>query len=110
MGTLVRVIRSGNQVLDGVMREMGRRVAERIMLSEQEALAGPDDYPTHPDLQKGAHEAGSAYIGDQEVQVKRPRLRDVGQGEGPLKSSARRHATGDCSEELWEEILRGGST
>lgn len=110
LGTLVRVIRSGNQVLDGVMREMGRRVAERIMLSEQEALAGPDDYPTHPDLQKGAHEAGSAYIGDQKVQVKRPRLRDVGQGEGPLKSSARRHATGDCSEELWEEILRGGST
>ena len=62
LGTLVRVIRSGNQALDAVMLELGRRVAERIMLNEREALAGPDDYLTHPDLQKGAHEAGSAYI------------------------------------------------
>ena len=109
LGTLVRVIRSGKQALDAVMLEMGRMVAESIMLIEREELAGPDYYPTHPDLQKWAHEAGSAYIGAQKVKVKRPRLRDVGQGEVPLKSYARLHATGNFSEELLEKILRGVS-
>lgn len=109
LGTLVRVIRSGKQALDAVMLEMGRLVAESIMLIEREELAGPDYYPTDPDLQKWAHEAGSIFIGDQKVKVKRPRLRDVGQGEVPLKSYARMHATGDFSEELLEKILRGVS-
>jgi hypothetical protein len=109
VGALVRVIGSGKQALDAVMLEMGRMVAESIMLIEREELAGPDYYPTHPGLQKWAHEAGSAYIGDQKVTVTRPRLRDVEQGEVPLKSYARRHATGDFSEELLEKILRGVS-
>ena len=109
LGTLVRVISSGKQALDAVMLEMGRLVAESIMLIEREELAGPDYYPTHPALQKWAHEAGSVYIGDQKVKVKRPRLRDVVQGEVPLKSYARLHATRDFSEELLEKILRGVS-
>lgn len=109
LGTLVRVISSGKQALDAVMLEMGRMVAESIMLIEREELAGPDYYPTHPGLQKWAHEASSAYIGDQTVNVTRPRLRDVEQGEVPLKSYARLHATGDFSEELLEKILRGVS-
>ena len=109
LGALVRVIGSGKQALDAVMLEMGRMVAESIMLIEREELAGPDYYPTHPGLQKWAHEAGSAYIGDQKVKVTRPRLRDVEQGEVPLKSYARLHATGDFSEELLEKIVRGVS-
>jgi putative transposase len=109
LGALVRVIGSGKQALDAVMLEMGRMVAESIMLIEREELAGPDYYPTHPGLQKWAHEAGSAYIGDQKVKVTRPRLRDEEQGEVPLKSYARLHATGDFSEELLEKILRGVS-
>ena len=109
LGIPVRVIGSGKQALDAVMLEMGRMVAESIMLIEREALADPDYYPTHPGLQKWAHEAGSAYIGDQKVTVTRPRLRDVAQGEVPLKSYARLHAPGDFSEELLEKILRGVS-
>jgi len=109
LGTLVRVIGSGKQALDAVMLEMGRMVAESIMLIEREELAGPDYYPTDPGLQKWAHEAGSAYIGDQKVKVTRPRLRDVEQGEIPLKSYVRLHATEDFSEELLEKILRGVS-
>ena len=66
-------------------------VAESIMLIEREELAGPD------------------YIGDQKVTVTRPRLRDVAQGEVPLKPDARLHATGDFFEELLENILRGVS-
>ena len=52
---------------------------------------------------------GVIFIGDQKVKVKRPRLRDVVQGEVPLKSYARLHATGDFLEELLEKILRGVS-
>jgi len=109
LGTLVRVIGSGKQALDAVMLERGRMVAERLMLIEREELAGPDYDPTHPGLQTWAHEAGSAYIGDQKVKVTRSRLGDVEQGEVPHKSSARLHATGDFSEELLENILRGVS-
>jgi hypothetical protein len=42
LGTLVRVISSGKQVLDAVMLEMGRLVAESIMLIKREAGAGHD--------------------------------------------------------------------
>jgi hypothetical protein len=63
-GTLLRVIRSGKQALDAVMLEMGRMVAESVMLIEREELAGPDYYPINPDLQKWAHEDGSIFIGD----------------------------------------------
>lgn len=108
-GTLVRVIRSGKQALDAVMLEMGRMVAESVMLIEREELAGPDDSPIDPDLQKWAHEDGSIFIGDQKVRVKHPRLRHVRHGEVELRSYERLRATGPFSEELLETILRGVS-
>jgi transposase-like protein len=109
LGTLVRVIRSGKQALDAVMLEMGRMVAESVMLMEREEVAGPDYHPTDPDLQKWAHEAGSIYLGDQKVPVTRPRLRHVEQGEMTLQSYARLRSPGVFSEELLEKILRGVS-
>lgn len=109
LGILTRMIHSGKQALDAVMLEMGRLVAESVMLIEREELAGPDYFPTHPDLQKWAHEEGSIYIGDQKVKVKRPRLRDVVHGEISLKSYRRLHAPGHFAEELLEKILRGVS-
>lgn len=86
LGTLVRVIRSGKQALEAVMREMGRMVAESVMVMEREEVAGPDYYPTDPAFQKWAHEQGSLYLGDQKVPVTRPRLRHVDQGEVTLPS------------------------
>ena len=80
LGTLVRVIRSGKQALDAVMLEMGRMVAESVMLMEREEVAGPDYYPTDPAFKKWAHEEGSMFLGDQKVKVTRPRLRHVEQG------------------------------
>ena len=109
LGTLVRVISSGKQALDAVMLEMGRMVAESVMLIEREEVAGPDYYPTDPDLQKWAHEAGSIFIGDQKIRVKHPRLRHVVHGEVPMKSYVRLHSPGQFSEELLEKILRGVS-
>lgn len=88
---------------------MGRMVAESIMLIEREELAGPDYYPTNPDLQKWAHESGSIFIADQKLKTKRPRLRHVIHGEVPLKSYQALHSSGHFSEELLQKILRGVS-
>ena len=110
LGTLVRVIRSGKQALDAVMLEMGRMVAESVMLMEREEVAGPDYYPTDPAFKKWAHEEGSIFLGDQKVKVTRPRLRHMEQGEVTLQSYARLRAPGAFSEELLEKILRGVST
>lgn len=109
LGTMVRVIHSGKQALDAVMLEMGRLVAESVLLMEREEVAGPDYHPTDPDLKKWAHEAGSIYLGDQKVSVTRPRLRHVTQGEVTLQSYARLRAPGAFSEELLEKVLRGVS-
>ena len=109
LGTLVRVIRSGKQALDAVMLEMGRMVAESVMLMEREEVAGPDYYPTDPAFKKWAHEEGSLYLGDQKVKVTRPRLRHVEQGEVTLQSYANMRAPGAFSEELLEKILTGVS-
>ena len=60
LGALVRVISSGKQALDAVMLEMGRIVAESVMLIVREEVAGPDYYPTDPAFMKWAHEEGSS--------------------------------------------------
>ncbi len=109
LGTLVRVIHSGKQALDAVMLEMGRMVAESVMLMEREEIAGPEYYPTDPAFRKWAHEQGSIYLGDQKVPVTRPRLRHIEQGEVTLQSYARLRNPGAFSEELLEKILRGVS-
>ena len=71
LGTLVRVLSSGKQVLD------------TVMLIEREEVAGLDYYPTDSAFQKWAHEEGSLYLGDQKIKVRRPRLRHVAQGRCP---------------------------
>jgi putative transposase len=109
LGVLTRVLHTGKQALDAVMLEMGRMVAESVLLIEREELAGPDYHPTDPALQKWAHDAGSIYLGDQKVKVTRPRLRDVVWGEMPLPSYQRLKTPGQFSEELLEKLLRGVS-
>jgi transposase-like protein len=109
LGMLVRVISSGKEALDAVMLEMGRMVAESVMLMEREEVAGPDYDPIDPRLQKWAHEAGSIFLGDQKVPVTRPRLRHVRHGEVRLTSYERLRAPGQFSEALLEKILRGVS-
>jgi putative transposase len=109
LGQLFRVINQGKKALDEVMLDMGRMIAESIMLIEREELAGPDYQPTNPDLQKWAFEDGSIFVGDQKVKTKRPRLRSVMNGEVPLKSYQSLSSPGVFSEELLDKILRGVS-
>jgi putative transposase len=109
LGTLFRVINQGKAALDGVMLDMGRMVAESIMLMEREELAGPDYYPTDPNLQKWAHEDGSIFVGDQKTKLKHPRLRHAVTGEVQLKSYQALRSPGRFSEELLQKIFRGVS-
>jgi len=51
VGTLVRVISSGKQALDAVMLEMGRLVAESVMLMEREEVTA-DVSPENDDRVK----------------------------------------------------------
>ena len=74
VGTVVRVISFGKQALDAVMLEMGRMVAESVMLMEREEIAVPDYDSIDPRLQKWTHEEGTIFIGNRKVPVKRPRL------------------------------------
>ncbi len=107
LNALFRIMEHGKRAFDEVMRDIGRTVIESIMLIEREELAGPDYYPTNPDLKKWAHEEGSVYVGDQKVDVMRPRLRSATDGEITLKSYDKLRSSGQFSEELLHKVLRG---
>lgn len=109
LGMLINVINNGKKALDSLMLDLGRSLAESIMLIEREEIAGPDYYPTSSTIQKWAHEEGSVYVGDQKIKVKRPRLRDTEAGEISLKSYQNLRKSGQFSEEILEKILRGMS-
>lgn len=107
--SLHRIMTEGKRALDAVFVDMGRMVAESVMLIEREGLAGPDYYPTDPKMQKWAHEEGSVYIGDQKIPVNRPRLRHADIGEINLKSYENMRSHGQFSQEVLDKILRGVS-
>lgn len=104
---MTQVIDTGKKALDSVALELGKMVAEGIMLLDREVVAGPDYYPTNPNLKKWSYEDSSVYIVDQKVKVKRPRLRDVENGEVGLKSYESMSSPGNFSEEVLGKILRG---
>lgn len=104
---LYSVMSQGKAALDVALMEMGKLLAESIMLMEREELAGPDYQPTSSDLKKWAYEQGSVYIGDQKVKVSRPRLRDAKQGEIELSSYKKLRDPSQFSEELLKKILLG---
>ena len=54
--SLYRIMVEGKRALDDLYSDMGRMLAESIMLIEREELSGPDYYPTNSKLQKWSHE------------------------------------------------------
>ncbi len=82
---MYRILATGKQGFDTLMRELGRMVVEAIMYIEREEIAGPDYQPTNPGIYKWASQPGSVYIGDQKIKVEHPRLRGK-DGEIPLQS------------------------
>jgi transposase-like protein len=107
--SLHRIMTQGKLALDDVFMNIGRMMAESIMLMEREELAGPDYHPIDPHLKKWAHEDGSIYIGDQKVKISRPRLRNMEAGEVDLQSYKIMREHGQFSEEMLDKIMRGAS-
>ena len=104
---MLRVMVEGKRAFDGVLMDMGRMLAETMFYIEREEKAGPDYFPTNPDLQKWASQSGSAYLGDQKVKLQVPRLRDRNKGEVELQSYRKMQEPGQFSEELLQKALRG---
>lgn len=103
---LVDVIHHGKRSFDALHLEIGRTVAEAIMLMERENMSGPDWAPHDPNLEKWASEGGSVYIGDQKIKVKRPRLRK-NEHDILLPSYKSMKRPGEFSEELLTKIMGG---
>lgn len=100
------ILQSGTRALNQVTLELGRQVAEFILYSEREELAGPDYQPRKAGLYKWASEPGSVYVGGQKVGVERPRLRRNDQ-EVSLKSYRAMGDKGAFSEQLLGQSLAG---
>jgi putative transposase len=105
---MYRILVTGKQGFDAMMKEMGRMMAETIMYIDREEIAGPDYQPFSPEIRKWASQAGSVYIGDQKIRAEHPRLRGV-QGEIQLKSYRKLKSPEGFSEELLMKVMRGMS-
>ncbi|MEW5818423.1 MAG: transposase [Spirochaetota bacterium] len=103
---IYRILATGKQGFDAMMKDMGRMMAETIMYIEREEMAGPDYRPVSPDIWKWASQPGSIYVGDQKVAVEHPRLRGP-HGEIGLKSYQKLKEPDGFSEELLLKVMSG---
>lgn len=83
---IFQVITQGKAAFDQIYQEMGKMLAETILLMDREEESGPDYLPRNPLIQKWASQKGSVYLGDQKIRMQVPRLRHIHQGEIPLKT------------------------
>ena len=107
MEEMAEVMVTGKEALDRCMMNMGKILAEGVMLFEREKLAG-GDYDPRDEYQKWGSQPGSIYLGDQKVKVNHPRVRD-GEGEVALSSYDQMKNPKEFSEEMLSRALRGMS-
>jgi len=103
---LYRILVTGKQGFDAMMKGMGRMMAEAIMYIEREEISGSDYQPLSPDIRKWASQPGSVYIGDQKIKAEHPRLRGP-KSEIMLKSYQKLKGPEGFSEELLMKVMRG---
>ncbi len=104
--TMRDILLTGSQALNELSLELGRQVAQFIVFSEREELAGPDYHPSQEGLYKWASQPGSVYLGGQKVSIERPRLRRANQ-EVQLKSYEAMRQKEGFSERLLAGALGG---
>jgi len=97
---IYQIISKGKQGLDAFLLEIGGRIAEAIMYIEREEISGPDYRPFHPEVRKGASQAGFMYVGDQKISVEHPRLRGS-QGEIALQRYQKLKEGGHFQKSSW---------
>lgn len=105
---MFRILTTGKQGIDALVKELGIMMAQAIMDMEREERSGPDYRPRQKEVYKWAYQPGSIYLGDQKVSVRHPRLRGP-EGEIPLQSYRTLKEPGGFSEELLNKVLRGMS-
>lgn len=105
---LKEVMNEGKRALDSCMMEIGKMMAETLMLIEREQIAGSDYHPSREGLQKWGFQNGSIYLGDQKVKVAHPRLRAY-ETEMALSSYERLKKPKEFSEEMLLRAMRGMS-
>mgnify|MGYP001578293870 CR=1 FL=1 len=103
---LSEVITRGKKALDETCAEIGRILAETLMVMDREEMSGVDYQPNDQELQKWGFQRGSVYIGDQKVKVSHPRLRN-GEKEVSLRLYERLKKSKEFSEEMLGNALRG---
>lgn len=102
---LAEVMNQGKRSLDSCMMEIGKMMAETLMLIEREQIAGSDYHPERG-LQKWGFQNGSIYLGDQKIKVAHPRLRAY-DTELALQSYERLKKPKEFSEEMLVRAMRG---
>ncbi len=105
-GKLAQVIVRGKKALDETCGEIGRILAETLMVMDREELSGEDYQPKSQELQKWGFQEGSVYIGQQKIKVSHPRLRQKGK-EIPVRLYERLKRPEEFSEEMLANALRG---
>ena len=100
------VIIQGKEAFYTYANNIGRLLAEAILLMEREEISGPDYRPNSPEIQKWASQPGSVFIGDRKVKVQQPRLRGPN-GEIKLQTYQSLKGRGAFSEELLQKALSG---
>jgi len=100
------VIARGKRALDETCGEIGRILAETLMVMERENISGGDYHPKDRELQKWGFQGGSVYIGNQKIKVDHPRLRENGK-EISLQLYGRLKRSKEFSEEMLANALRG---
>jgi len=95
----------GKAELDECTMKMGRILAEAILNTERDQMAGPAYHPAGSFRKWGA-QPGSIYLGDRKVRIAHPRLRD-GRVEVALPCYTRLRQPGGFSDELLTRSLRG---
>src|SRR5438552_3518010 len=100
------ILQTGTRALNEVSLELGRQLAEVILYSEREELAGPDYQPRKEGLYKWASERGSVCVSGQKMGVQRPRLRR-GDREVQLRTYRAMGQKDGFSEQLLGQSLAG---
>lgn len=100
------VILFGKDALDKTHMEIGKYLAETIMLVDREEIAGEDHHPKREGLYKWGSQEGSVFIAGQKLKVRCPRLRDNGK-ELVLPSHEKMKDPESFSDEMLSMALRG---
>lgn len=73
---IAKLITDGKSALDALCTELGRELAQAVMLIEREEITGPKYHP-HGEYRRHTSQWGTIYVGGKKERVKYPRIRSA---------------------------------